>query len=124
MTDTAKAGARSCSRFLSPDDGSGAEITAAVGAVIGSAPRREPALAAPGIALAGNRFEDRNPPVEQNENQQSDDPTDHGPHRIVNPEQEQPETAVSFVFAREHGARTAAPRAFDVQRHSESLPSF
>ncbi len=100
------------------------EIVAAVGTVVGPAPRREPALAAPRIPLAGDRFEDRDPPVEQDQDKKPDEKADHGPDRIVNAEQQEPEAAVPLAFAGEHGAGTAAPRTSDVHRHEASLPSF
>ena len=93
------------------------EVAAAVGAVVGSAPRREPALAAPRVAFARDRLEDRDPPVEQDKDQKPDDPADHGPDRVIDPEQHEPETAVPLAFTRQHRAGSAAAGAFDVQRH-------
>ena len=99
------------------------EVAAAVRAIVGPAPGREPALAAPRVAFARDRFEDRDPPVEQDEDQKPDDPADHGPDRVIDPEQHEPETAVPLALARQHRAGSAAAGTFDVQRHRHhSLP--
>ena len=100
------------------------EVVAAVGTVIRPAPRGEPALAAPCVALACDRLEDCDPPVEQDENKQPDDPADHRPDDVVDTEQNKPEAAVPLLFACQHGTGTAAPRAFDIQRHIPCLLSF
>ena len=112
ITADTQAGGQKPSRFSLRS-----EIITAVGAVIGPAPWRKPALAAPCVALARDRLEDCDPPVEQDEDQKPDDPADHGPDYIVNPEQNEPKAAVPLAFMGQHGAIASAARTLDVQRH-------
>ncbi len=123
INEYSKSGSAIAFPLFGSDDGSRPEIVSAVGAVVGPSPRREPAFAFPRIALARDRLDDRDPPVEQDQNEKTDHPADHGPDHIVNAEQDQPETAVPLAFTGQHRAGAAAFRTSDVQRHTHrSLP--